>query len=478
MKKGWFYTVLLCVAVLAFWRCEDDRYANTQGDAFRFSVDSLKFDTVFTTLGSATKSFILFNPTEEPQVFSRIELGGGTRSKFRLNINGNVASKITDVIVPAFDSLFVFVELRINPNGASQPMIVQDSIIFETRTLQKNVQLQGWGQDIVPIEKAILKTQTWKAGKPYLIKGFAYVDSGQVLTIEPGARIYFHNKASLYVKGALKADGTSANPIVFAGDRREEIYQSLPNQWQGILVFPGKAKSTFEHVEIRNANIGLQVGTIEDEGSAQVSLHNVKIKHMGYAGIFALKSKITASNTLVYNCGFYCVALLVGGDYQFNHMTIANQQALMAGRKTSSVVLSNFLRIKEGDKQKTYTGDLVRADWANSIIWGDLNSEVEFGGSSENTFNYKFDRCLLKLADSINVHNDPRFNGILKNVDPRFKKASANNFELDTLSPAQNKGFVKGIERITLDLKGDSRAYDNLPDLGAYERIEKKPLKK
>jgi hypothetical protein len=464
--------------MLLFWRCEDDRYTSTQGDSFRFSVDSLKFDTVFTSLGSANKSFILFNPTEEPLVLRRIELGGGTRSKFRLNINGNVATKLEDVVVPAFDSLFVFVELRINPNGTSQPMIVQDSIVFETKLLQKNVQLQGWGQDIVPVEKAILKSQTWKAGKPYLITGFAYVDSGEVLTIEPGARIYFHNKASLYVKGALKATGTAALPIVFAGDRREEIYQSVPNQWQGILVFPGKAQSTFEHVEIRNANIGLQVGTIEDPGSAQVSLHNVKIKHMGYAGIFALKSKINASNTLVYNCGFYCVALLVGGDYQFNHMTIANQQAVISGRKTSSVVLSNFLRIKEGDKQKTYSGDMVRADWANSIIWGDLDSEVEFGGSSENTFNYKFDRCLLKLADSINVQNVPHFNAILKNIDPRFKKTSSFNFELDTLSPAQNKGFVKGAERITLDLKGDSRIYDNLPDLGAYERIEKKPLKK
>lgn len=458
--------------------CEDERYGSTESDMLIFPVDTLKFDTIFTTQGSATKSLRIVNPTDDMVLLSKIEMGKGSRSKYRLNINGVEDYRFTDVPVSAFDSLFVFVVLEVDPNGNNQPMIISDSILFETKTVDQSIHLQAWGQDFHPIEQEVLETQTWLADKPYLITQYAYVDTGAVLTIEPGCQIFFSEGSSLYVKGTLVAKGTSSSPILFSGSQREDVYKNLPNQWQGIMLFPNHTTNIFENVEIRNANTGLQIGSIEDKGTTSVSLNNVKIEQMGYAGIFALNSKIHATNTLVANCGFYNVALLVGGDYQFDHCTIANGENSFIDRQTPAVVLSNFLRIQDGKQQKNYFGDLVRSDWRNSIIWGELESEIDFGSTSDKIFNYRFDHCLLKLSDTIDVTEETHFNAIIKNEDPQFKNAEKLSFELDSLSPALNRALPKIEGAVLYDIKGVSRLSDKQPDLGAYERVEKKKPKK
>jgi len=57
-------------------------------------------------------------------------------------------------------------------------------------------------------------------------------------------------------------------------------------------------------------------------------------------------------------------------------------------------------------------------------------------------------------------------NNIL-NLDPKFMDVRDFDFRLDTLSPAKDKGQELMIMK---DLDGNLR--DNLPDIGAYERIE------
>ena len=68
---------------------------------------------------------------------------------------------------------------------------------FSTNTRLQDVDLVAWGQDFNLIKDNHIKTTTWTADKPYLVYNYAYVDSGEVLTVEPGAKIYFHNNFSL-----------------------------------------------------------------------------------------------------------------------------------------------------------------------------------------------------------------------------------------------------------------------------------------
>jgi hypothetical protein len=471
IKKIFHLFFSFFVAGFLFFSCEKDNYITNGNAKLSFSLDTLMFDTIFTTIGSTTQSFRVINPNNQSILVSSIKLAGGDKSPYRLNIDGEMKNLVSDVVIPSHDSIYIFVELTVDPNGVNQPMVVKDSVLFMTNNQLQDVNLMAWGQDFVPIKGEVINTSTWTAEKPYLIYDYAWIDSSQVLTIEPGARIYFHKQAGLYGKGAIIARGTPEKPITFMGDRLEKLYEDVPDQWHGILLFPNETQSIFENVEIKNANIGLQVGTIEYEGPANVKLHNVKIEHMSWAGIFALKSNIEATNTLVADCGYYCVALLVGGSYEFTHCTVSNYWGGYSNRKTHSVVLSNLLWI-EGENT-LYIGDLVKANWNNSIIWGNLNSEIEFGKSEKCAFNFRFDHCLLKLADSVDVSNSDHFISLTKNIDPKFDSIEVYNYVPDSLSPVRDIGARIYGEKVPLDLNQVSRLSDAAPDLGAYEYIYK-----
>jgi hypothetical protein len=456
-----------------FFSCEKDNFI-TSGDAkLAFSLDTLQFDTIFTTIGSTTQSFRVINPNNQSVLVSKIKLAGGDHSSYRLNIDGEMSNEVSDVEIPAHDSIYIFVELTIDPNGVNQPMVVMDSVVFETNNNIQDVNLMAWGQDFVPLNREVVNTTTWTADKPYLLVDTIFVDSLQTLTIEPGTKIYFHKKAALLVGGTIIAKGTPEQPIIFQGDRLEDLYDDVPAQWGGILIFPNITESVFENVEIKNAQIGLQVGTIEYSGLAYVRLNNVKIEHMGVAGIFAIKSSIIATNTLISDCGYYCVALLVGGYYDFTHCTIFNNWGGYSNRQTSSLVITNQLKIEYEEGITTYVGDLIKADWSNSIIYGSLNSEIEFVKNEQATFNFSFNHCLVKLADSIDVSNSSQFNALTKNIDPKFTDTEKYNYVPDSLSPVRNIGDPIYAKDIPYDLNNVSRLSDAGPDLGAYEYIYK-----
>ena len=480
MAKYLLQIFAVAVILVALFSCEDEGYMNSPDAQLRFSVDTITFDTIFTTIGSTTQRFTVQNPYEETVLISNIRLAGGDMSNFRLNINGMVGNELFDVEVPGRDSIFIFVEVTVDPTGQNLPMVVQDSILFTTNTNLQDVKLIAYGQDFTLIKGETIGTTTWTADKPYLVYDYAYVDSLSILTIEPGTKVYFHKGAGMYVRGTVIADGTFEQPISFLSDRLEDSYKNVPDQWNSIILFSGSHNNLFNYVNIRNANIGMQVGTIEQEGFASVQLSNSKIENMGYAGLFALKSKISAYNNVIANCGYYATALLIGGEYEFYHTTIANYWGNYGSkvRSTPSLVLSNVLVVEGADGKKTsYNGDLVKANFGNSIIYGNINKELELGDNGENMFNYMFDHCILQVPDTTNTSDKNHYNQVWlgPNYDPRFIDPYDNyNYELDTLSAAINMGSDDIAKLFPTDILNKSRTSDNGPDLGAYERIVEK----
>lgn len=439
------------------------------------------FDTVFTTIGSTTRILKVFNNYKEKLLISSVKIGGGDMSNFRMNVNGIAGNEVLDLEIPPKDSIFIFVEVTVDPVGQNMPMVVQDSIEFKTNFNIQKIPVIAWGQDFHLIKSKLLKNETWTNDKPYLVYNYAYVDSLSTLTIEEGAQIHFHKGAGLYVKGKLLVNGTNAEPVIFTADRLETDYKNVPEQWNGILLFSGSHGNVINYGQIKNAVIGLQVGTIEHEGFASLTLANSKIENMSYAGIFSLKSKIYAYNTLIDNCGFYAAALLVGGEYEFYHTTIANYWGGWSRkpRTTSSLAISNFLPVPKSDGTSTiYQGDLNKLIFANSIIYGNNPVEIELGNNHKNLFNYYFDNCIIQMPDTFNTTDKNRFNNIWKGAkyDPKFIDVSKKLiFELDTLSPAKDIGNITYSKLFPFDMKGKDRNADKAPDLGAYERIEKKP---
>ncbi len=480
MLKYLLQILTVAIIILSLNSCEDEGYLSSPDAYLRLSTDTIMFDTIFTTIGSTTQNLKVYNPYNENLLISRIRVAGGDFSSFRLNINGVQANEAYDIEVPARDSIFIFVEVTVDPNGHNLPMVVQDSIEFITNANRQKIQLIAYGQDFNLIKSENIGTTTWTAEKPYLVYDYAYVDSTSVLTIEPGARIHFHKGAGFYVRGTVKAEGNFQNPIIFTSDRLEESYRNIPDQWNGIILFSGSKGNVFNYTIIKNANIGLQAGTIENEGFASLELRNSRIENMAYAGLFAIKSSISGHNNVIANCGFYAAALLVGGNYEFYHTTIANYWGGFStrARRTPSLVISNTLVVDNSDGSRTvYNGDLEKAVFGNSIIFGNQLVEIELGNNQENAFNYLFDHCIIQVPDTFNISNRDHYQNVWKGpkFDPKFIDPYEDyNYALDTLSPAKDMGKIDYARMFPLDILNKDRLSDEGPDLGAFERIEKK----
>ncbi|WP_372775754.1 hypothetical protein [Mangrovibacterium sp.] len=472
------YICFLVVSLAYLISCEDEKYLTATDAKLVFSVDTVKFDTIFTTIGSTTQHLKVYNPYDQTVLISSIRLLGRDDSRFRININGIPSDELFEVELPAKDSMYVFVEVTIDPLGDDQPIIVKDSIEFITNSNLQYVNLVAWGQDIELVRDAITESTEWTNERPYVVYSNTSVSKNAILTVDPGARIYFHKGTGLYVQGRLEVNGTLEEPVVFQADRLEEVYKEVPDQWNGILLYSGSHDNVLNYAEIKNANIGLQVGNIENEGYASVHIQNTKIYNHAYAGIFALKSKITAYNNLIYNCGYYAAALLIGGEYEFYHTTMANYWGGYSSRTrtTASLMISDHVVVEQADgKNVTYSGDLTKAHFANSIITGNIitGNELELASLGETEFSYRFDHCLLQVADTMNVDNSKYYRDILKNVQPRFIDPYVKmNFELDTLSAAKDSGLDEVGSLFPFDLLNQNRTLDEAPDLGAYERVE------
>jgi hypothetical protein len=457
---GWFWVILLLGGTLS---CEKEEWVGDPAAELRFSTDTVLFDTVFTTIGSATKRFTVKNPHDKRIHIASIGLARGHLSDYRLNIDGRRTHRVSDISLAAKDSLFIFVEITADPLNQDRPMVVKDSVVFKREGVTQDVKLIAWGQDVHLIRDKLLSTQTWTSGKPYLVYESAMIDTGSTLTLEPGTKVYFHRNSELVVAGTMISEGTAEQPVVFQGDRLEEDYKDIPGQWNGIWIMPNSKENRIDHTLIKNAVVGLQVDSINDPSSPMLTLSNSRILNMSYAGILAGGSRIEAYNNVIANCGSYAVALM-GGTYDFTHCTMANYWTGNL-RHQSSLYLGNYTHLMH---QPSHFRELKRAQFTNCIIYGNRESELDFDLENTGSPAYHFSHCLIRTGPDMNTSGDA-FNQIIENQDPLFRAVEENNYRLDSLSPAIDQGDIPAGAQYPLDILNNSRTSDAAPDLGAYE---------
>lgn len=456
--------ILFSIVFVFLFSCKKDNFLLT--GQLSFSVDTLMFDTVFTTIGSTTASFTAYNPMDADIKLKSIRLGGINNANFRLNIDGISSKEVKDVIIPAKDSIYIFVEVTVNPTNQNSPMVLLDSVVFQMESSMQDVKLVAWGQDVHLINGEIISTTTWTNDKPYLIYNSMLVDSLNTLTIGEGVQVYLHYGSSIYVKGTLLVNGTYDNPVVFQGDRLESFYDDVPGQWDRIVFFEGSHNNIINYAIVKNGIIGIQVGTLGTSDKPDVEINNTQVLNMNYSGIYSLGGSIYSTNTVVSNTGFYAIALLMGGDYTFYHTTVTNLWTY-SNRTEPSVVLTNNLLANN----IYYVGNLTNATFGNCIIYGNKDDELAIGEDKNYEFNYLFQNCII-TNDQVDISDTSHFKNIYRNLQPKFINLTNNNFELDILSPAIDKGNISIGNLVPSDYKGDSRTSDAAPDLGAFERIQ------
>ena len=471
MKLKIKYLLYIAVLLTGVFSCERYEVYRGQDAWLGFSTDTVFFDTIFTTIGSTTKNLRIYNDYDQPLEISSIELAGGPSSVFRLNIDGYPGNSATNIEIPPKDSLYIFVEVTLDPNNRDSLLVIHDSIVFNTNGNLQDVNLVAWGQDVHFFRKDTIGTSTWLNDKPYLIVDYLIVDSMETLTIEEGVRIHLHKDAVLIFKGTLKARGSLENPIVIQGDRLEYLYRDIPGQWGLIYFWPGTRENELEYVNIKNGTIGLMADTVYTPETPNLTLKNCRIENMSSVGILGQGTSIHASNTVVASCGQLAILLNIGGSYEFYHCTVGNYWGSgFSNRTTPSLAMTNFYEDIYG---QIHVRPIEKAHFGNCIIYGDKEFEISINEHEDSEIPYLFDHCLIKAdPEDFDLADPEHFTGIINLEDPRFVDYNNNNLQLDTLSPAKDKALYDIAVQYPVDIKGESRLGELGPDIGAYERIE------
>jgi hypothetical protein len=457
--------LIFLFVITSFISCKKDSFITSSAANVNLSVDTIRFDTLFTTTGSTTHFFKIFNQNDKKLKIDEISLAGGDASFFKINADGVEGPVANDLEIAANDSLYVFVTVTIDQTAQNLPFVVEDSISVSFNGNTRWLQLEAWGQNANFMRSDIIVGDTtWNNDKPFVILGGILIAEGSRLTITQGTKIYLHADAPFVVDGTLLAlgDKNEKNKITLQGDRLDEFYRDLPAAWPGIYFRETSSNNILRHVIVKNAYQGIVSDRPALTAEPKVTLQQCIVDNCYDAGILGFNTSIKAENCLISNCGSN-IQLLLGGNYEFVHCTDAAITTRYISHWQPVLTVTDF--IKQGDQVST--ADL-QAHFTNCIFWGangTVENEVAIGMQGNGNFDVSFAGCLWKMAE---IPASTNVSGLIENQDPMFKNTDSQNnyfdFRLKEGSPAVNAGINAGIIQ---DLDGNIRS--NVPDIGAYE---------
>lgn len=504
-------TILGFVVLLSSCRNDFETVPNT--GMLEFSRDTVYLDTVFTNIGSSTYNLKVYNRGDEDINIPTVQLGQGESSLYRLNVDGIPGKTFEDVVIRAKDSIFVFVETTVDIEdfaATANQFLYTDQIQFDSGANQQDVELVTLVQDAVflfperdadgvvetldlgtdadgepiLIEGFILEDDelTFTNEKPYVIYGYAAVNSGSTLTVNPGARIHFHadsgilvaNNATMISNGAPSGDPEALeNEVIFEGDRLEPGFADVPGQWGAIWLTQGSTGHTFTNTTIKNATVGLLMDSNDGSADPTLVLNNVQIYNSSNVGLLARTGYVDGQNVVINNAGQSALALSFGGRYNFRHCTFVNYWN-DSFRSFPAVQLDNVLVVSETDIRFE---DLIEANFTNCIIYGNENIELGLIDGGGAAFNYNFTNTLLRFNDVQGVFDgDPlydftnasRYNNLVVNEDPLFLAPFENQLNIPDDSGA-NGLDASGTAIVPFDILNVARTSPF--DAGAYESV-------
>lgn len=441
--------------------CKKDK--NFTKNHLDFSTDTLLFDTVFTTVGSTTKRFKVYNNNAGKIKIDEIQLMGGENSPFRFNFDGTPGIFLRDIEMEGKDSLFGFVEVTLQVNNATNPLVISDSIRFLTNGKNQYLKLDVWGQDAYFHVNELVadEIEPWNNDKPHVIYGIAAVgypglDSNLNLTIPSGTEVYCHKDSRLIVyKSSIDIQGTLGNEVVFQGDRLESFYDDVAGQWWGIHLIAANT-SSINYAVIKNGSVGLRVDTTSSP--VTLNLTNTFIDNSDFYNLNLVASpRVYAENCQFGKAGISSAFLFAGGEYNFKHCNFVNYWG--GSRGGAAFKIQNWYVFNN----TAYVSSIINSRFDNCIFYGNSDNEIEVDTLEGFEMNFQFNACLMKREE---IYDYPNYSGSVQwNIDPLFMDPSNNDFHLQTGSPCKDAGDP--LHTNSADIEGVSRSGN--PDIGLYE---------
>ena len=480
-----FFTtnIIILLLISLVISCKKDKTFSE--NIVHFSDDTLKFDTVFTTLGSATKFFTIKNKQDKAIKIDELKLSNA--SNFRINVDGDTGKIFNDIIIPANDSIYVFVEVTINPNAENLPFVLLASVELKIAQHQQKIWLQAYGQNAHFFDRdTIVGNVIWNNDLPYVILNHLSVDKNSTLTIDAGCKVYFGGNAAMQVEGTLNINGENdtTNAVLFRTYRLDKdvtgtAYEKYPGQWAG-LFFQRESTGNINFLNLQNSQYGISVGSIATANNTEpdieqlqnatlangavLTIKNSKIYNNSFYNIFGFLSTIQAVNLLCYNAGTNIVGLYHGGNYVFINCTFyAQSNAYISHSRTPAFYFSNYFIGGKSPVFADFSNLIVR----NSIIYGTADEEIILDDNSDNPnpFSYTINHSCIKNKSGSLLTKPNVINCI--NTDPKFENSIKTNFWLKDNSPCIDSGNDSEYFPV-LDLKGNPRI--GKPDMGALEK--------
>jgi hypothetical protein len=484
-------TVLtLLISSVIFLGCRKDNFTTDPSVKLRFSADTVLFDTVFTTIGSTTAALKVYNDFDQKVNITSIQLQSGSGSFYRINVDGVNGASHSDIEIGGGDSLWIFVEVTLDPNGLNQPFIIEDNIHFVTNGNEQVVNLAAWGRDahfhgslnnldVLPCD------EVWSNDKPHVIYGIVAVDSACCLTINPGTEVFCHAGGGILVyKSKIIVDGELGSEVVFQGDRLEPYYQDLAGQWgieltfafetgfgveyatvtRGGLWLYESTGSSIDYAIIKNGIIGIQVDTAHTATDA-LAITNTKVLNMSAIGLLSQGGSISGHNNLIANCGQACGAFTLGGRYDISQTSFVNYWT-QSNRQSPTFILNNYYESTAGD---LIVRPFESATFRNCIMHGNnaqLSDFSEFIIDLEDEENaiYEFSSCYVD--SDLNFNDDAHYSNMKKGANgPPFLDPFNGDFDW----PVSISNLFTGplVGGISTDIEGVNRFGST--GLGCYE---------
>lgn len=420
-----------------------------------FDADTIQFDTLFTTRGSTSQVLQVYNPNRNAVTISAVETGRGTNSPYTVWLNGQPGQRFENVRLLGGDSLYLIVEVLIDPQDQNLPFLVEDSLTFQTNGNLQDVKLIAWGQDAYFHRGLVFTQDTLLSGeRPFVIQDSLWIAPEVTVRVDSGASFFFDNRAFGLINGSLQTSGTVNAPVVFRNVRTDGSYDNAFGQWEGLTFTNTSRDNRFEHTSVRNAITGITINTPDADTIPDLILANSVIENMAGYGIVAIGSDVDAYNTLIHSCILGLAYNIGRGYYRYRHCTFDNSELrypredMWYSLAFSEAVPEIFSELEISDHP--YYGRLK-----NSILWGGLTNELFLAFSESST---------IQIETNLIKSSDERLEDNIYNQDPLFTDPVIYQYGLDSLSPAIDQGMKTPI---TKDIEGSTR--DEMPDLGAFE---------
>jgi len=480
------YAFLIIAIISLFFSCSDDDFSTSSSvSPLYFSADTIDMDTVFANIPTSTRTFWVYNRSESNVRLSSVRLAGGNQQGYRVNVDGTYLSpesgfQTSDLEVRKNDSIRVFVELT-SPKATTSGMeLIEDKLVFSQQgRVEQQVILRARSWKAHAVTKLRIRRDTTLTGEnPIVVYGGIRVDSSATLTIAPGTKLFFHDKAGIDVYGRLIIKGTAKANVVLRGDRLDKMFRYLPydrvsGQWQGIHFNTSSYDNEIEFADIHSTYNGIVCDSSSIDRST-LSLRRSTIHNCQGYGLLATNCKIDVSNSQITNTLKDCAAFF-GGNITLSHCTLAQFYPFDGNRGAA-------LRFGNSTDGKQYT--LQQFNVFNTLITGYAEDVIMGAFSDEAAQNFKFDHSILRTIKPKEI-DAAKYVDVLweeaadtvQSGEKHFRKIDgdkqAYDFHLSEKSKARDIGVALPNGISTTDHDGFAR--DEKPDVGCYEyRPEKK----